>query len=221
LKRYFNIKVFIAGLLFLSLPGLAVAGTISGTMKVKGLRSPKNILVYLTKAPPIDVDLSSARFVMDQKNLTFIPHILAVPVGAEVHFPNNDKVDHNVFSLSRAEKFNLGSYKPGESITVMFDKPGIVELRCDVHAEMAAYIMVMKNPYFAVTDDKGRFEIPDSNYLKHSGITGVTDIPPGKYFIKTRHEKLKTKKQTVIVPENGTISIQFELTRGTPSVLYK
>jgi len=221
LKRYFNIKVFIAGLLFLSLPGLAVAGTISGTMKVKGLRSPENILVYLTKAPPMDVGFLKATFVMDQQNLSFIPHILPIPVGATIHFPNNDKVDHNVFSLSRAKKFNLGSYKTGESKTVLFDTPGIVELRCDVHAEMAAYIMVMKTPYFDVTDTQGRFEIPDSNYLKHSGITGVTDIPSGKYFIKTRHEKLKTKKQAVVVPEDGTISIQLELSRGTPGVLYK
>ncbi len=188
MKRYFNIKVFIAGLLFLSLPGMAVAGTISGTVKVKGLRSPENILVYLTKAPPAFVDLSKTKFVMDQQNLTFIPHILPVPVGATIHFPNNDKVDHNVFSLSRTKPFNLGSYKPGEIKTVLFDKPGMVEVRCDVHAEMAAYIMVMKNPYFAVTDDKGRFEIPDANYLKQYGLKGLTDIPPGKYFIKTRHE---------------------------------
>jgi plastocyanin len=198
-----------------------MAGGISGTVKVKGLRSPANILVYLTKASPAFVDLSKTEFVMDQQNLTFIPHILPVPVGATVHFPNNDKVDHNVFSLSRTKPFNLGSYKQGEIKTVLFDKPGMVEVRCDVHAEMAAYIMVMKTPYFAVTDAQGRFEIPDSDYLNQSGITGVTDIPPGKYFIKTRHEKLKSKKQAVVVPQNGTISIQLELSRGTPGVLYK
>jgi plastocyanin len=205
----------------LYLPGLAVAGNISGTVKVKGLRSPENILVYLTKAPPLDVDLSKTEFVMDQQNLTFIPHILAVPVGATVHFPNNDKVDHNVFSLSRTKPFNLGSYKQGEIKTVLFDKPGMVEVRCDVHAEMAAYIMVMKNLSFTVTDAKGRFEIPDAKYLKQYGFNGLTDIPPGKYFIKTRHEKLKSKKQAVVVPKNGTISIQLELSRGTPGVLYK
>jgi len=86
---------------------------------------------------------------------------------------------------------------------------------------MAAYIMVMKNPYFAVTDAKGRFEMPDAKYLKQHGFTGLTDIPPGKYSTKTKHEKLKTKKQAVIVPKNGTISIQLELSRGTPGVLYK
>ena len=119
-------------------PAQAFAGEISGMVKVRGLRSPKNILVYLTNAPPVAVDLSKIRFVMDQQNLTFIPHILPIPVGSVVHFPNNDKVDHNVFSLSRTKKFSLGTYRSGESKSVLFDKPGIVELRCDLHAEMAA-----------------------------------------------------------------------------------
>jgi plastocyanin len=221
LKQHFIIITLLIALLALCLPGPAMAGGISGTVKVKGLRSPANILVYLTKAPPAFVDLSKTKFIMDQQNLTFLPHILPIPVGATIHFPNNDKVDHNVFSLSRTKPFNLGSYKTGETKTVLFDKPGIVEVRCDVHAEMAAYIMVMKNPYFSVTDAKGRFEMPDTNYLKEYGFTGLMDIPPGKYFIKTRHEKLKTIKQAVVVPKDGTTLIQLELSRGTAGVLYK
>lgn len=219
--RYSNIIYSMVFLLVLYLPGQSMAGKISGTVKVKGLRSPANILIYLTKAPQVNIDLSEAKFIMDQQNLTFIPHILPVPVGATVHFPNNDKLDHNVFSLSRTKPFNLGSYKPDEIKTILFDKPGLVELRCDVHAEMAAYIMVMKNPYFAVTDDKGQFEIPDSKYLERHGINGINNLPSGKYALKTRHEKLKTKKETVIVPDNEDVSIQIKLTRGTPSVLYK
>ncbi len=208
-------------LLVLCLPGQAMAGNITGAIKVKGLRSPDNILIYIVKAPSVHLDLSKTKFIMDQQNLTFIPHILPVPVGATVHFPNNDKVDHNIFSLSRTNKFNLGSYTPGESKTVRFDKPGIVEVRCDVHAEMAAYIMVLKNPYFAVTDDQGRFEIPDSKHLEQNGIKEIKNLPPGKYVLKTWHEKLKSKKQAVIVPDNGDISIHLDLTRGTPGVLYK
>ena len=158
---------------------------------------------------------------MDQQNLTFIPHVLPIPVGATVLFPNNDKVDHNVFSLSRTKKFNLGSYKPGQSQNVVFDKPGIVELRCDVHAEMLAYIMVMKTPYFAVTDAQGRFTIPDTRYLEAHGITGITDLPAGEYTLKNRHAKLKTGKQKVTVPANGTAEVELNLMRGRPSVLYK
>jgi len=208
-------------ILFLYLPGQAMAGKITGTVKVNGLRSPADILVYLVKAPPVQEDLSKTKFIMDQQNLTFNPHILPIPVGASVDFPNNDKVDHNIFSLSRTKKFNLGSYKPGDNKTVLFDKPGIVELRCDVHAEMAAYIMVLKNPYFAVTDDQGRFEIPDSKHIEQNGIKGMKDLPAGNYVLKIWHEKLKTQKQTVTIPENGDVSVEITATRGTPGVLYK
>ncbi len=208
-------------LLLLHIPLVAAAGSVSGTIKVKGLRSPANVLVFITKAPAVDLDFSKAKFIIDQKDLTFTPHILPVPVGATVFFPNHDKVDHNVFSLSRTKKFNFGSYKPGENKSIRFDKPGIVELRCDVHAEMLAYIMVMKNPFFGITDAKGRFKIPDADYLKQAGLTGIETIAAGKYSVKTWHEKLKSKKQTIEIPADGTVSVKLDLTRGTPSVLYK
>ena len=221
MRKFYTIIFSIIILTFLYFPGQAFAGNIKGAVKVKGLRTPENILVYLSKAPPANQDLSKAKFVMDQRNLEFVPHVLPVLVGATVDFPNNDKVDHNVFSMSRTKKFNLGSYTAGESKSVVFDKPGIVELRCDVHAEMAAYILVMKNPYFAVTDKQGQFEIPDSSHLEQTGLTGVKDLAPGKYFIKSWHQKLKSQKQAVVVPENGDVTIQLDLTRGTPGVLYK
>jgi plastocyanin len=217
LQKFYTIIFSIVFLAFLYLPGQVIAGNIKGALKVKGLRTPENILVYLSKAPPATEDLSKAKFVMDQRNLEFVPQVLPVLAGATVDFPNNDKVDHNVFSMSRTKKFNLGSYTAGESKSV----PGIVELRCDVHAEMAAYILVMKNPYFAVTDKQGQFKIPDSSHLEQTGLTGVKDLPPGKYFIKSWHQKLKSQKRAVVVPENGDVTIQLDLTRGTPGVLYK
>ena len=209
-------------LLLLGLPtAQAVAGSITGTVTVNGLPSPANILVYLNRAPGQKVDLSGAKFVMDQQNLTFIPHVLPVPVGASVLFPNNDKVDHNIFSLSRTKKFNLGSYKPGEHRTEVFDQPGIVELRCDVHAEMLAYIYVMANPYFGVTDAEGHFRIPDSDYLKAHGIGNVPELPAGTYSVKTRHEKLRTEKEQVQVPARGEVQVELKLKRGPAGVLYK
>jgi plastocyanin len=221
LLRYLQISLLLLLLILWGSLDSAFAGKIKGTVKVKGLRSSANILVYLTKAPTFSSDLSGAKVVMDQRNLTFFPHVLPVLVGTTIHFPNNDKVDHNVFSLSRTKKFSLGSYKPGEIKTVLFDKPGMVELRCDVHAEMAAYILVMKNPYWARTDEKGRFEIPDLDDLKTLGVSGIEDLPPGKYFLKTWHEKLKSRRTTVTVEKDGEVDIQLDLTRGTPSVLYK
>ena len=220
--RRCGVMVFLLVVFMLTVsPGLAAAGKISGTVKTNGLRTPANVLVYLSEAPPASGDLSKVKFVMDQRNLEFIPHVLPVLVGSAVEFPNNDQVEHNIFSMSRTKQFNLGSYKAGESKTVVFDKPGIVELRCDVHAEMAAYILVIKNPYFAVTDEQGRFEIPDSSYLNQIGLTGIKNLSPGKYFLKTWHEKLKTQSEAVVVPENGDVTIQLDLTRGVPGVLYK
>lgn len=221
MRRYLSIVYSLVFVLIIYLPGQATAGKIIGIVKVKGLRSPADILVYLVKSPLVHENLSKTKFAMDQQNLTFMPHLLPIPVGASVDFPNHDKVNHNIFSLSRTKTFNLGSYKPGESKSVRFDKPGIVELRCDVHAEMAAYIMVLKNPYFAVTDDQGWFEIPNSKYLDQNNIKGIKDLPPGKYVLKIWNEKLKPQNQIVTVPANGDVSIEITAVRGTPGVLYK
>jgi len=214
------VAVFVS-LNFIIFPLSALAGKIKGTVKVQGLRTAANVVVYLSKAPQMDVVLSKTNFVMDQRNLEFIPHVLPVLVGSTVQFPNNDEVDHNIFSMSRTKKFNLGSYKPGDSKAVLFDKPGIVEIRCDVHAEMAAYILVMKNPYFAVTDKKGNFQIPDANYLQQAGLEDLEDLATGKYFIKSWHEKLKMQKKTITISEGGDVTVQLKLKRGVPSVLYK
>ena len=224
MRKILTVNVFFTFLVLASLillPQKALSGEIKGNIKVQGLRTPENIVVYLSKMPPMNVDLSKTKFVMDQRNLAFVPHVLPVPVGASILFPNNDQVAHNVFSMSRTKAFNLGSYKPGESKTVAFDKTGIVELRCDVHAEMAAYILVMQNPYFAVTDKNGHFQIPDESYLKQAGLEGVPDLAPGKYTIKTWHEKLKSGKTTVVVPASGDVTVELKLKRGTPGVLYK
>jgi plastocyanin len=224
LRTLSSITVSLVVFVFFALTALplnAFAGRIKGAVEVQGLRTPDNVVVYMAKMPPKDFDLSKTRFVMDQRNLEFVPHVLPVPVGASIEFPNHDQVAHNVFSMSRTKSFNLGSYKPGESKTVVFDKPGIVELRCDVHAEMAAYILVMENPYFAVTDKNGNFEIPDESYLKQAGLEGVADPAPGKYAVKTWHEKLKSQKAAVVVPDKGDATVDFKLKRGTPGVLYK
>ena len=86
---------------------------------------------------------------------------------------------------------------------------------------MAAYILVMKNSYFAVTDKNGNFQIPDADYLQQAGLEDLTDLAPGKYFIKTWHEKLKTQKKAITVPANGDVTVQLNLKRGVPGVLYK
>ncbi len=221
MNRISSISAAILFAMALAVAAPAQAGTITGTVVAHGLRTPENILVYLARPPETPVDLTRARFAMDQQNLTFIPHVLPVIVGSAVAFPNNDKVAHNVFSLSQAKKFNLGSYGPGMSKTIVFDKPGMVELRCDVHSEMLAYIAVLKSPYFGITDASGRFSIPDTRYLEAHGITNVPPLPAGDYLVKAWNEKLHTGMTRVAVPADGTVRVTLDLHRGVPGVLYK
>ncbi len=173
-------------------------GTISGTIEVRRLRNAKDVLVYLENVegkfePPQENPL------IDQKDLTFIPHVLPVLVGTTVLFTNNDKVKHNVFSPSKCCKFNLGTYDAGVVREVTFDTPGVTNVLCNVHTEMSAFIIVLQNPYFAITDPDGKFSIKS--------------IPPGTYIIKTWHEKLREKEQDVTVVEGEINTIDFKLSR--------
>ena len=97
--------------------------------------------------------------VMDQRNETFVPHVLGVTAGTVVDFPNSDRTFHNVFSLSRAKRFDLGRYAAGRSKSVRFDRPGVVRVFCDIHSHMNAFVLVFSHPFFDVTDADGRFRI--------------------------------------------------------------
>lgn len=94
-----------------------------------------------------------------QAKKTFTPHVLVVPVGSTVSFPNMDTIFHNVFAEYNAKKFDLGMYPPGETRTVTFDKAGLVSVLCNIHPNMSAYIMVVNSATYCVTDAKGKFTI--------------------------------------------------------------
>src|SRR5439155_2256573 len=96
-----------------------------------------------------------------QKDLAFLPALLPIEMGTRVEFPNLDDTYHNIFSYSPVKRFDLGRYRPEERPipSVMFDKPGLVTLRCDIHEHMRGLILVLSTPYFAMTDTAGRFRI--------------------------------------------------------------
>ena len=114
---------------------------------------------------------------MDQRNETFVPHVLAVTAGTVVDFPNSDRIYHNVFSLSKAARFDLGRYAAGHSKSVRFDQPGIVRVFCEIHSHMNAFILVFGHPFFAMTDADGRYRIDNvpPGYLQRRspGTKGV------------------------------------------------
>jgi len=187
-------------ILYLTLPSIALAaGTISGTVTYRG-GATVDAVVYIEDtagefAPPKE------HLVMDQKNLTFIPHVMPILIGTTVNFINSDDVLNNIFTPSWAgRKFNLGTYPKGIVRSFTFDRLGEVVILCNIHPEMEAYILALKNPFFAVTDKTGKFTI--------------SGVPSGRYTLRTWHEKLKPQTKQISVMENTTTTVvDFELIR--------
>jgi plastocyanin len=142
--------------------------TAPGAPGPRDLPDTRRGVVYLETAPRgAFEERETGRAIMDQRNETFVPHVLAVTVGTVVDFPNSDKTYHNVFSLLKAKSFDLGRYAAGRSKSVRFDRPGIVRVFCDIHSHMSAFVLVFSHPFFDVTDAEGRFrldQIPAGNY---------------------------------------------------------
>lgn len=128
------------------------------------------------------------QFEIRQQNKRFDPHVLAVPVGSRVAFPNLDPFFHNVFSMFDGKRFDLGLYEAGASHSVTFDRAGICYIFCNIHPEMSALVLVLDTPYFAVSDRAGAFTIPD--------------VTAGKYLLSVWHERAKS----VEAPREITVS---------------
>jgi plastocyanin len=156
-------------------------------------------VVYLESAPSLAFpDVEPQRATLDQRNETFVPHVLAITVGTTVDFPNSDRVYHNVFSLSGPKRFDLGRYAAGRSRSVRFDRPGIVRVFCEIHSHMSAFILVFNHRYFAVTAADGRYQIGR--------------VPPGRYTLVAWNEGLIRESRHIVVgDEGGPIEADFSL----------
>jgi hypothetical protein len=123
--------------------------------------------------------------------------VLAVTVGAVVDFPNSDRFYHNVFSLSKAARFDLGRYAKGKSKSVRFDQPGIVRVFCEIHSHMNAFILVFAHPFFAVTDAEGRYRI--------------NNVPAGAYNVVAWNEGVASDPKAVTVGAGVIAELDFSL----------
>jgi hypothetical protein len=132
----------------------------------------------------------------DQKGMQFVPRVLAVMRGTTVRFLNNDNVRHNIFTPD-GDKYNLGTWAQGESQNHVFPKSGVYRQLCNVHPEMEGFIVVVDNPFFAVTGADGKFHIDG--------------VPPGTYSVRAWSEKLAESSQQVTVTAGGNANIRFEL----------
>jgi plastocyanin len=167
-------------------PGVAELSTSSP----RDLSDQRRTVVYLETAPAAALDAREpGRARLDQRNETFLPHVLAVDAGTLVDFPNSDTTYHNVFSLSKARKFDLGRYPQGKSKAIRFERPGVVRVFCDIHSHMSAFILVFSHPYYATTDADGRYRIDN--------------VPAGGYTVSAWHEGAARDTKTITVPEQG------------------
>ena len=172
-------------------------GTINGTVKAKKAKYLKDSIAYIENVQNI-FEPPQEHAVMDQKNMAFIPHVLPLLKGTTVDFLNSDMVQHNVYSPDAvADNVNLGTWLKGEVRPFTFNKLGVASMRCNVHVDMLAYVLVLQNPYFAKVNNDGSFSI--------------TNMPEGKYTLKLWNERYKAGDRQVEVKANATSTIEFEL----------
>jgi plastocyanin len=125
----------------------------------------------------------------------FRPRVAAVPVGARVEVQNLDRVYHNTFSVSPAKRFDLGKYPPGQTDTVSFDRPGVVNLHCDIHPDMLGFIVVTPNHAFTRPDSLGRYRLPK--------------LPPGDYTVRVFHPRRGEIKRRIVMPKRGDLDLDL------------
>lgn len=136
-------------------------------------------VIWLQPADPATTNVAGARphesYTLLQKNKMFTPHLLVVPVGSSVLFPNADPFFHNVFSLFDGKRFDLGLYEAGASRSVVFSRPGVSYIFCNIHPEMSAIVLSLSTPYYSIADEHGFFHLrnlPAGQYEVHLWVEG-------------------------------------------------
>jgi plastocyanin len=158
--------------------------------------NPPLAIVYLEGSFPKPASLPTKQIA--QKDLAFVPALSAVQVGTKVEFPNLEKdTYHNIFSYSPAKRFDLGRYRPDEKPvpSVVFDVPGLITLRCDIHEHMRGLLLVLATPHFVVTDESGHFRL--------------TGLPAGQYTLKAWVDSRTTREHPVDLKSGSTLHVDF------------
>jgi plastocyanin len=195
--------IFSSALLWVAHPLAAGAADLKGQVEITNSREAvvrrnkdySGVVLWLVPVDPAQAAPILPRHVeMAQKDKTFTPHVVAIPVGGTVDFPNQDPVFHNAFSNFAGQPFDVGYYQPGTSRSVTFKHAGIVRVFCQIHPLMSAIIAVLATPWFAVTPTTGKFTI--------------AGVPPGEYHLRLFHERalpenLEFLERTISVPPAG------------------
>jgi plastocyanin len=186
-----------------SSPVVAVTGTVSGG----GTNGPGGAVIILRRLDGPTPKPKAARVrAVAQKDKRFVPHVLAVPLGATVEFRNDDEFFHNVFSLTKPNDFDLGLYKAGdEKREQVFASPGPVHLLCNIHSSMNGWLYVSDSPWFSQADGAGKFT--------------VKNVPPGKYEAEVWHEwaSASTKQKVTVAAGMGELALSVDGDKRAPA----
>ena len=182
-----------ASLLALASTSLSAA-TVNGKVMFMTKRGQNPVvsetLVWLDAAGKTYKKPPSA-FAMTTRSKTFLPHVLAVPAGSTISFPNEDPIAHNLFSLTPGNAFDLGLYRRGAGKKHKFDTPGAVNVYCNVHPNMSAVVHVMSTPYYGFADANGNYSF---------------DVPPGRYRVTAWNEQGGTASSELDVKDDGKVA---------------
>jgi plastocyanin len=161
----------------------AAARTVSGQVLGQDGKPVANAVVFVQEPAAMQPAAASQSAIMDQFNKTFVPEMLPVAVGTQVRFPNRDQIRHHVYSFSRPKRFELPLYKGEDAAPVLFDKPGVVKIGCNIHDWMSAIILVLPNDRYAVTKEDGTFSLPG--------------LDSGNYTITAWHAQSRDKTEDI------------------------
>jgi plastocyanin len=226
--RLFRNRGFLAALTLVLVPGLTQAQRAPVTLTVEIVRNAatkpakdnSNVVVWLTSADEFGDPVSTAGHTATrknplilQRNKTFEPHVLAIPVGTTVAFPNKDPFFHNVFSLFNGKRFDLGLYEGGSSNSAHFDHTGVSFLFCNIHPEMSAAIVVLNTPYYTISDRVGR--------------VSIIDVPDGRYHLHAWYERStpedlrRLEREAEISPSSRALDPIRVTDTGNPMLTHK
>lgn len=191
---------FLVGVL-VGLPSTVLAagasgfGIVKGTITISGKPAPDAVVsVEGLSKDQIKTQMSRTKpqkKIIDQRNLKFIPTVVAITVGETVDFSNSDKSWHNVYSKGGANDFDLGVYPPGKTRSQKFDKAGVSPILCNAHPNMEAFVVVKDHPFFSTADSRGNYEIKN--------------IPVGKVRVEVWYPNLEVANETVEIVRDGEV----------------
>lgn len=175
-------------------PGRASSMAMARTMEHGAVT---DAVLWIERVPAAaDTARGGPRPRLAQKDQAFLPRVLPVAVGASVEFPNLDPIFHNVFSASPVKRFDLGKYPRGQSKRVIFDKAGLVNVYCDIHSGMEAFVLVLPTHVFTQPENTGRYALPP--------------VPGGTYMLHVWHPDRGEIRREVQVPVSGDLALDLE-----------